>query len=158
MCTKEEFIERANIVRGKFREMKNFKSLKYNWHEAELTVLEGRIPGVKNYHIAAKKKGADVIFLRKILRGGADQSYGIEVAKLAGLPEKVLQRARTVLRELEEENGVSYAPPRREEDQVCLSAVAEGEVLDALRRCQTDALSPLEALNLIYEWKRRLSQ
>ena len=62
------------------------------------------------------------------------------------------------LRELEEENGVSYAPPRREEDQVCLSAVAEGEVLDALRRCQTDALSPLEALNLIYEWKRKLSQ
>lgn len=63
-----------------------------------------------------------------------------------------------MLRELEEENGVSYAPPRREEDQVCLSAVAEGEVLDALRRCQTDALSPLEALNLIYEWKRKLSQ
>ena len=127
-------------------------------HYHELTELENTLEGAVNYNIAVKTKGEDIIFLRKIVPGGADRSYGIEVAKLAGLPEKVLQRARTVLRELEEENGVSYAPPRREEDQVCLSAVAEGEVLDALRRCQTDALSPLEALNLIYEWKRKLSQ
>ena len=127
-------------------------------HYHELTELENTLEGAVNYNIAVKTKGEDIIFLRKIVSGGADRSYGIEVAKLAGLPEKVLQRARTVLRELEEENGVSYAPPRREEDQVCLSAVAEGEVLDALRRCQTDALSPLEALNLIYEWKRKLSQ
>ena len=127
-------------------------------HYHELTELENTLEGAANYNIAVKTKGEDIIFLRKIVPGGADRSYGIEVAKLAGLPEKVLQRARTVLRELEEENGVSYAPPRREEDQVCLSAVAEGEVLDALRRCQTDALSPLEALNLIYEWKRKLSQ
>ena len=127
-------------------------------HYHELTELENTLEGAVNYNIAVKTKGEDIIFLRKIVPGGADRSYGIEVAKLAGLPEKVLQRARTVLRELEEENGGSYAPPRREEDQVCLSAVAEGEVLDALRRCQTDALSPLEALNLIYEWKRKLSQ
>ena len=63
-------------------------------HYHELTALEGQIPGVKNYNIAAKKRGDDLIFLRKIVRGGADQSYGIEVAKLAGVPDRVIQRAR----------------------------------------------------------------
>ena len=82
-------------------------------HYHELTDIEQEIEGVRNYNIAVRKRGADIVFLRKIVPGGADRSYGIEVAKLAGLPEKVLQRARTVLRELEEENGVSYAPPRR---------------------------------------------
>ena len=61
-------------------------------HYHELTALEGQIPGVKNYNIAAKKKKDDILFLRKIVRGGADQSYGIEVAKLAGVPEPVLRR------------------------------------------------------------------
>lgn len=62
-------------------------------HYHELTVLEGQIAGVKNYNIAAKKKKGEVIFLRKIVRGGADQSYGIEVAKLAGVPDRVVRRA-----------------------------------------------------------------
>ena len=70
-------------------------------HYHELTVLEGEIPGVKNYNIAAKKRGNDLIFLRKIVRGGADQSYGIEVAKLAGVPDRVIKRARAILEELE---------------------------------------------------------
>lgn len=77
-------------------------------HYHELTVLEGQIAGVKNYNIAAKKKKGDVIFLRKIVRGGADQSYGIEVAKLAGVPDRVVRRAREILEELE--NGLR---PRR---------------------------------------------
>ena len=70
-------------------------------HYHELTVLEGELSGVKNYNIAAKKRGNDLIFLRKIVRGGADQSYGIEVAKLAGVPDRVIKRARAILEELE---------------------------------------------------------
>ena len=125
-------------------------------HYHELTELENTLPGAVNYNIAVKARGEDIIFLRKILPGGADRSYGIEVAKLAGLPDRVLQRARTVLKELEEENGVQYVAARREEDQVSLTAIGEGEVLDALRRCQVDTLTPIEAMNLIYEWKKKL--
>ena len=111
-----------------------------------------------NYNIAVKTRGEDIIFLRKIIPGGADRSYGIEVAKLAGLPDKVLQRAREVLTELEAENGVQYTPPpRREADQVSLDALGEGEVLDALRRCQPDTLTPIEAMGLLYELKKKLS-
>ena len=126
-------------------------------HYHELTELENTLPGTVNYNIAVKTRGEDIIFLRKILLGGADRSYGIEVAKLAGLPDKVVQRAKTVLKELEEENGVQYVAARKEEDQVSLTAISEGEVLDALRRCQVETLTPLEAMNLIYEWKKKLS-
>ena len=126
-------------------------------HYHELTELENTLPGTVNYNIAVKTRGEDIIFLRKILPGGADRSYGIEVAKLAGLPDKVVQRAKTVLKELEEENGVQYVAARKEEDQVSLTAIGEGEVLDALRRCQVETLTPLEAMNLIYEWKKKLS-
>ena len=78
------------------------------------------------------------------------------MAKLAGLPDKVLQRAREVLTELEAENGVRYTPPRRETEQVSLDALGEGEVLDALRRCQPDTLTPIEAMSLLYELKKKL--
>ena len=127
-------------------------------HYHELTALEGQIPGVKNYNIAAKKKRDDILFLRKIVRGGADQSYGIEVAKLAGLPDKVVQRAKVILKELEEENGVQYVAARKETDQVSLDAIGEGEVLDAIRRCQPDTLTPIEAMGLLYELKQKLSK
>ena len=125
-------------------------------HYHELTELENTLPGAVNYNIAVKARGEDIIFLRKILPGGADRSYGIEVAKLAGLPDRVVQRARKILKELEEENGVQYVAARKEEDQVSLTAIGEGEVLDALRRCQVETLTPLEAMNLIYEWKQKL--
>ena len=126
-------------------------------HYHELTELEDTLPGAVNYDIAVKTRGEDITFLRKIIRGGADRSYGIEVAKLAGLPDKVVQRAKKVLRELEAENGVQYVAARKEEDQVSLAAMGEGEVLDALRRCQPDTLTPIEAMSLIYEWKQKLS-
>ena len=126
-------------------------------HYHELTELENTLPGTVNYNIAVKTRGEDIIFLRKILPGGADRSYGIEVAKLAGLPDKVVQRAKTVLKELEEENGVQYGAARTEEDQVSLTAIGEGEVLDALRRCQPDTLTPIEAMSLLYEWKQKLN-
>ena len=126
-------------------------------HYHELTELENSLPGTVNYNIAVKARGEEIIFLRKIVPGGADRSYGIEVAKLAGLPEKVVQRAKTVLQELEEENGVPYVAPRKEEAQVSLDALGEGEVLDAIRRCQVETLTPLEAMNLIYGWKQKLT-
>jgi len=126
-------------------------------HYHELTELEDTLPGAVNYNIAVKTRGEDITFLRKIIRGGADRSYGIEVAKLAGLPDKVVQRAKKILKELEAENGVQYVAARKEEDQVSLTAMGEGEVLDALRRCQPDTLTPIEAMSLIYEWKQKLT-
>ena len=125
-------------------------------HYHELTELEDTLPGTVNYNIAVRTKGEDIIFLRKILRGGADRSYGIEVAKLAGLPDKVIKRAKKVLQELEEENGVQYVSARRETEQVSLTALGEGEVLDTLRRCQPDTLTPIEAMSLLYELKQKL--
>lgn len=126
-------------------------------HYHELTELENTLPGTVNYNIAVKTRGEDIIFLRKIVPGGADRSYGIEVAKLAGLPDKVVARARAVLEQLENENGVQYVKPRQEREQVSLDAVREGEVLDALRRCQPDTLTPIEAMSLLYELKQKLS-
>ena len=124
-------------------------------HYHELTALEGQLPGVRNYNIAVRTRGEDIIFLRKILSGGADRSYGIEVAKLAGLPKQVLTRARHILQELEDEAGKPHAAPA-ETDQVSLEALSESAVIDALRRAQVDTLSPLEALNLLYELKNKL--
>ena len=125
-------------------------------HYHELTELENTLPGTVNYSIAVKARGEDIIFLRKIIPGGADRSYGIEVAKLAGLPDKVVQRAKAVLAELENENGVQYVAARKEAEQVSLDAIGEGEVLDALRRCQPDTLTPIEAMSLLYELKQKL--
>ena len=125
-------------------------------HYHELTELENTLPGTVNYSIAVKARGEDIIFLRKIVPGGADRSYGIEVAKLAGLPDKVVQRAKAVLAELENENGVQYVAARKEAEQVSLDAIGEGEVLDALRRCQPDTLTPIEAMSLLYELKQKL--
>ena len=88
--------------------------------------------------------------------GGADRSYGIEVAKLAGLPKQVLTRARHILQELEDEAGKPHAAPA-ETDQVSLEALSESAVIDQLRRTQVDTLSPLEALNLLYELKNKLA-
>ena len=124
-------------------------------HYHELTALEEVLPCVKNYNIAVRARGEDIIFLRKIIPGGADRSYGIEVAKLAGLPHEVVSHARTILTELEAEAGKPRAVAE-ETDQVSLEALAEAEVVDQLRRAQVETLSPLEALNLLYEWKKKL--
>ena len=130
----------------------------FTTHYHELTEMENTLPGTVNYNIAVKRRGEDIIFLRKIVPGGADRSYGIEVAKLAGLPEKVVQRAKVILKELEDENGVQYVAARKETDQVSLDAMSEGEVLDAIRRCQPDTLTPIEAMSLLYELKQKLSR
>ena len=125
-------------------------------HYHELTELEGVLPGVKNYSISIKKRGDELIFLRKIVPGGADRSYGIEVAKLAGLPHEVVRRANVILKELEQ--GEAYqAKPREETEQVSLDAIGEAEVLAAIRRAQPDTMSPIEAMQLLYELKQKLS-
>ena len=137
-------------------EKKKAKTL-FATHYHELTELENSLPGAVNYNIAVKARGEDIVFLRKILPGGADRSYGIEVAKLAGLPEAVLRRARTVLKDLEAQGGPAAPPPARAgESQMSLESVSEGEILEALRRCQPDALTPIEALSLLYSWKQKL--
>ena len=128
-------------------------------HYHELTAMEGTLPGVKNFNIAVRTRGEEIIFLRKIIPGGADRSYGIEVARLAGLPDGVVSRAKTILKELEEQAGKPAARPAascEEEQQVSLQAVAAQEVLARLRREQVDTMSPLEALNLLYELKQKL--
>ena len=125
-------------------------------HYHELTAMEGTLPGVKNYNIAAKKKKDDILFLRKIVPGGADRSYGIEVAKLAGLPNEVVKRANVILKELEQ-GGAYQAKPREETEQVSLDAIGEAEVLAAIRRAQPDTMSPIEAMQLLYELKQKLS-
>ena len=124
-------------------------------HYHELTELEDSLPGVKNYNIAIRTRGEDIISLRKIIPGGADRSYGIEVAKLAGLPDDLVRRARKILRELEEEAGKPHALPESE-DQVSFAAISESEVIDRLKRAQVDTMSPLEAMNLLYELKQKL--
>ncbi len=126
-------------------------------HYHELSVLEGEINGVRNYNITARKQGGELVFLRKIVRGAADDSYGIEVGKLAGLPEAVLTKARSYLRELEKE-GVGVIPgtaPMRDEGQISLSDVGSDEVRRIL--CDTDlnTLTPLEAMNLLFELQKK---
>ena len=128
-------------------------------HYHELTALEGEIPGVKNYNIAAKKRQDDIIFLRKIVRGGAEASYGIEVAKLAGVPERVISRAQVILSELEAQGGpvgragpeAAAAPP-----QFSLEDMSARAVTDRLRAADIDTLTPIEAMNLLYQLKKEL--
>ena len=131
-------------------------------HYHELSALEGQISGVKNYNIAAKKRAGDIIFLRKIVRGGADQSYGIEVAKLAGVPARVITRARTILAELEggEETGASVIAPQAQnaplDEQCSFGDIRVFEVAEELRGVDLNTLTPIEALNLLYKWKQKL--
>ncbi len=126
-------------------------------HYHELTVLEGQIPGVKNYNIAAKKKRDDILFLRKIVRGSADQSYGIEVAKLAGVPDRVIKRARAILAELEEGSAApADRTPAAPADQVSLTDLGALEAAERLRRVDVNTLTPIEAMNLLYELKQKL--
>ncbi len=132
-------------------------------HYHELTSMEGEIPGVVNCSVAAKKRGEDVTFLRKIVPGPADDSYGIEVARLAGVPTEITRRARTILDELEGKERHTGRPskkaaPAAEEGPVSLSFAdaAADQVKDALRKTDINTLTPIEALNLIYEWKKLL--
>nr|WP_300183230.1 DNA mismatch repair protein MutS [uncultured Agathobaculum sp.] len=128
-------------------------------HYHELTVLEEMVKGVKNYNIAVKKRGDDITFLRKIVRGGADDSYGIEVAKLAGIPNAVIKRAKAVLADLESTMLRPELHELTEEDegpQITMETLADNAVAQRLRALQVDTMTPIEALNALYELKKML--
>ena len=122
-------------------------------HYHELTAMEEILPGVKNFNVAVKKRGDDITFLRRIVRGGADDSFGIQVAKLAGVPDKVIRRAKQVLAELESEGTASELPSsRRLEEPVQLTMDSvDGEVLQKLRNLDVNALTPIQCMNTLFE-------
>lgn len=131
-------------------------------HYHELTELEELIPCVKNYNVAVKKRGEDIVFLRRIIPGGVDESYGIEVSKLAGIPRWVIDRAYEVLSSLEEGQAVSEAKvktrakPREESEQLYFIDEKAEAIKKRLRGADPNTLTPIEALNLIYELKKLL--
>ena len=126
-------------------------------HYHELSALEATLEGVKNYSISAKKRGNDLIFLRKIVRGAADDSYGIEVAKLAGVPDSVISRAKHCLAELESgAQQSSVGKTEREEAQISFSDFGSNEIIQKLKETSLDTLTPIEAMNLMYELKKKV--
>ena len=140
-------------------------------HYHELSDLEGQLDGVRNYNITAKKQNGKLVFLRKIVPGAADDSYGIEVAKLAGIPDSVIERARQCLRELtaagqrasvaettdagNEQNSQERREPRQ---QISFQDIQSDEIRETLRKLDLNTLTPLEAMNLLYTLQRKAMQ
>lgn len=143
-------------------------------HYHELTELEGKLAGVNNYCIAVKERGDDIVFLRKIVRGGADKSYGIQVAKLAGVPESVIERAKELVEELisaditttvkniASENKKQKAKPAVHFDEVDMEQISlfdtvkDDDVIEELKSIQLDELRPVDALNILYRLQNKL--
>ena len=125
-------------------------------HYHELSALEGALPGVRNYNITAKKQGGRLIFLRKIVPGAADDSYGIEVAKLAGVPDAIIAKAKEYLRELESEGAAPALPERSESPQLSFAELGTDEVRRTLMQTDLNSLTPIEAMNLLFELKRKV--
>jgi DNA mismatch repair protein MutS len=131
-------------------------------HYHELTELADRLSGVKNFHVGVKESGGGIVFLRRVEEGAADKSYGIEVAKLAGLPNDVVNRAREVL--AEHENAERSAVKHLAHDEACDSGPMQltiftplsQKIVDRLKETDLDRLSPLEALNLLHELKKQM--
>ncbi|MCI5801841.1 MAG: DNA mismatch repair protein MutS [Oscillospiraceae bacterium] len=130
-------------------------------HYHELTAVEEDLDSVKNYNIAVKKRGDDITFLRRIIPGGADDSYGIEVSKLAGIPDWVIQRAHEILGQLEDgqavtvekKKGKKQPPTELSDGQMTFLPEAGDAVSARLRQVDVNTLTPIEALNLLYELK-----
>ena len=141
-------------------------------HYHELTELEGKIPGVNNYCIAVKERGDDIVFLRKIVKGGADKSYGIQVAKLAGVPDSVIDRAKELVEELvdaditERVRDLASVPKTKKKavhyDEVDLEqmslfdTVKDDDILQELKDIDVGNLTPIDALNTIYRLQNKL--
>ncbi len=143
-------------------------------HYHELTELEGKLSNVHNYCIAVKEKGDDIVFLRKIVKGGADKSYGIQVAKLAGVPDSVIERAKEIVEELSANDittivrniTVDHAPKKKKEkehlDEVDLTqmslfdTISDDDIIEELRNVDIGNLTPLEALNKLYELQNKV--
>ena len=126
-------------------------------HYHELSAIEDQLPNVKNYNIAVKKRGDKMIFLRKIIPGATDDSYGIEVAKLAGLPASVVTRARQILEELEAEGRAPVkVHTKQQDDQVSMMDLTGQQICAALEGINVETLTPIEAMNELYRLKKML--
>lgn len=141
-------------------------------HYHELTELEGKISGVNNYCIAVKEKGDDIVFLRKIIKGGADKSYGIQVAKLAGVPESVLTRAKELVEELvktditERVREIGAMGEKKKSskklDEVDLTqmslfdTVKNEDIVEELTNLDIANLTPIDALNTLYSLQNKI--
>ena len=128
-------------------------------HYHELVELAGFLPRVRNYNLAVAEEEGKVIFLRKVIPGGADKSYGIHVAQLAGLPKTVIHRAEEILQELEKEQlerkeGVKKEPASAQPLQ--LPIFGQGSAIEEeVRSLDVDSMSPIEAINKLYEFKKK---
>ena len=134
-------------------------------HYHELTALEDCMDSVKNYNIAVKKNGDDITFLRRIIRGGADDSFGIEVAKLAGVPNQIVARAKEILKELEsmpqaEVTAKSVKKPKmvQEEAQISFTPAAKHAVLEKLEQIDVNTLTPIECMQTLFELSQLAKQ
>ena len=139
-------------------------------HYHELTELEGKIPGVNNYCIAVKEKGDDIVFLRKIVKGGADKSYGIQVAKLAGVPDSVIARAKELVEELSDADITAavkdLAAPKKKEkivyDQVDMAqmslfdTVQDNDIVEEIRGLDLSNITPMEAMNILFNLQNKI--
>ncbi len=133
-------------------------------HYHELTELENTVNGVKNYNISVKKRGDDITFLRRIVRGCADGSYGIDVAKLAGVPDSVVKRARQVLSRLEEEGHVNTSAPNifssvdDNDMQMSFASNMSSEIVDELKTLDINTLTPIEAMSVLYKLAQKAKE
>lgn len=124
-------------------------------HYHELTEMENELSGIKNYNIAVKKRGDDITFLRKIIRGGADDSYGIEVAKLSGIPNEVIQRAKQILKKTESEGIVTYKTAAPAEMQLPIEMQQAEEIMDELKTLDVNTLTPIEAMQILFDFANK---
>lgn len=139
-------------------------------HYHELTELEGKISGVNNYCIAVKEKGDDIVFLRKIVKGGADKSYGIQVAKLAGVPDSVINRAKELVEELSDADITAAvkdltAPKKKQKivyDQVDMAQISlfdtvqDNDIIEEIKALDMSNLTPMEAMNILYNLQNKI--
>ena len=127
-------------------------------HYHELTELEGRIDGVRNYSVAVKRRGDDITFLRKIVRGGTDDSFGIEVAMLAGVPREVTDRAKEVLSAIEKGENTKEHHVNRAIDTASEQKVNAQKMFDEIMAIDISTLTPLEAMNELYELQKKVGK
>ena len=120
-------------------------------HYHELTSMEDELQGIKNYNIAARKRGDEITFLRRIVSGPADDSYGIEVAKLSGIPDSVIERAKEILKACEEDGIVTYKSVENTDMQMPLEMQGASEILKELKNIDVNTLTPIESMQILFE-------
>ncbi len=120
-------------------------------HYHELTEMENELTGVKNYNVLVKKRGDDITFLRRIVRGGADDSYGIEVAKLGGIPVSVIERAKEILKKTETEGIVTYKTAQNPDLQLPLDMMSAKEIMSELQAIDVNTLTPIESMQILFD-------